>query len=71
MADNKNSTLPDIGDNTKEVAQSLIEALGVDPCLLSIIAVFVISLLIIMANNRHQQKMEEIRMKQFKELNGG
>jgi hypothetical protein len=66
-----NSQLPDIGNNTKEVATGFFNAMIDEPCMMTIVVILIISLLIIRSNNKHQEKMEEIRMKQFKQIKGG
>lgn len=50
---------------------NVIESLSSNPCYLAIISAMIIALLIIKSNNRHQQKMEEIRVSQLMKVSKG
>jgi hypothetical protein len=47
-----------------ETINSIVEALAQEPCYLAIISSMTIAYFIIANNNKHSQKMEEIRFKQ-------
>jgi len=50
----------------KEIFEKLIDALSAEPCYLAIVSAMIVSYFIINNNNKHLQKMEEIRISQFK-----
>ena len=64
------TTIPDVGQNTAEISNNLINAMSKEPCYLAIIVIFIICWLIIRSNNKHQEKMEIIRIKQSKNIKG-
>lgn len=70
MEKSSNSQLPDIGNNSKEVATGFFDAMVNQLCMMTIVVILIVAFLIIRNNNKHQEKMEEIRMRQFKNLKG-
>lgn len=61
-------TTPDIGDNATEVANNLIDTLGVDPCMLSMIIVVIASFALIVYNNKHAKDMAKLNVEQLQRL---
>jgi len=64
MADNNNN----LQQNATEVATSLIEKLGQEPCILGMLTAFAFAILIIWQNNRSHERLELARIEQDERL---
>ncbi len=51
-----------------DILNKIIELLSDNECYVLILGVFIISYLIIKANNKHHEEMETIRLEQFNKI---
>lgn len=49
----------------KEVLSTIVEKLGVDPCLLAIVIIVIVFFWFMRYTYKHQEKMEQIRVSQW------
>lgn len=57
-----------MSNNDTNVIGKVVDSFQADPCYLLIIIVLVIAYMIIQNNNKHSEKMEQMRLQQFDSL---